>query len=128
MQKHEKLTKREKTIIGAAVVTTCIAGYFGIKYISDYKQIRKLTEDTTTLMGAASEGLFDEALATVGRKISYRKDREQYLLRQIASHPEDPDLSTCLSRVQSELSVLTERQSKFLNAQELYGIKDSIDI
>ena len=29
MHKHEKLTKREKTIIGAAVVTTCIAGYFG---------------------------------------------------------------------------------------------------
>ncbi len=45
MHNHEKLTKREKVIIGAAVVTTCIAGYFGYKYFSDSKQIRKLTED-----------------------------------------------------------------------------------
>ena len=128
MQKNEKLTKREKLLICTTIVATCAAGYFGYKYFGDYKQIKKLTDDTTTLMSAASEGLFDEALATVGRKIAYRKDREQYLLKQLVSHPGESDLSNCLDRVQSELSVLTERQSKFINAQKLYEIKDSVDI
>lgn len=128
MRKHREFTRREKVLFCAAIVTTCAAGYFGIKYVGDHKQIAKLTDDTTTLMSAASEGLFDEALATVGRKIAYRKDREQYLLKQLISHPGESDLTNCLDRVRSELSVLTERQSKFLNAQKLYGIKDSIDI
>lgn len=128
MKKFKELTKREKVLICAAVVTTCAAGYFGVKYIGDCKQIKKLANDTDTLMSAASEGLFEEALATVGRKIAYRKDREQYLLKQLATHPGELDLSNCLNRVQSELSVLTERQSKFLNAQKLYEIKDSVEI
>lgn len=128
MKKFKELTTREKLLICAAVLTTCTAGYFGIKYFSDCKQIKKLADDTNTLMSAASEGLFDEALATVGRKIAYRKDREQYLLKQLASHPGESDLSNCLNRVQSELNVLTERQSKFLNAQKLYEIKYSVEI
>ena len=128
MNKNKKLTKREKLLICATIVTTCAAGYFGYKYFGDHKQIKKLTDETTTLMGAASEGLFDEALATVGRKIAYRKDREQYLLKQLSSHPGESDLSNCLDHVRTELSVLTERQSKFVNAQKLYGIEDSIDI
>lgn len=45
MYKHEKLTKREKTIIGAAVVTTCIAGYFGYKYLSEIKLAKQLFKD-----------------------------------------------------------------------------------
>ena len=128
MKMNKKLTKREKLLICTAFVTTCAAGYFGYKYLGDRKQIKKLIDDTTTLMSAASEGLFDEALATVGRKIAYRKDREQYLLKQLGLHPGESDLSNCLERVRSELSVLTERQSKFVNAQKLYGIEDSINI
>lgn len=87
MRKFKELTKREKLLICAAVMTTCAAGYFGVKYIGDRKQIEKLADDTNTLTSAASEGLFDEALATVSRKIAYRKDREQYLLKQLALHP-----------------------------------------
>lgn len=45
MHKHEKLIKREKTIIGAAVVTTCIAGYFGYKYFSGIKLEKQLCKD-----------------------------------------------------------------------------------
>lgn len=128
MKMNKKLTKREKLLICIAIGTTCAAGYFGIRYIGDHKQIEKLANDTNTLMSAASEGLFDEALATVGRKIAYRKDREQYLLKQLTSHPGESDLSNCLNRVRAELNVLTERQSKFVNAQKLYEINDSIDI
>ena len=124
----KKLTKREKAILTVSAVTVAIASafaaYFGIKYFSSHNQIIRLADDTNTLMSAASEGLFDEALATVGRKIAYRKDREEYLLKRLLSHPGEKDLCNCLDRVRSELNVLTERQSKFLAVQKLYGIDD----
>lgn len=124
MKKFKELTKREKVLICAAVVTTCAAGYFGIKYIGDRKQIEKLTDDTNTLMSAASEGLFDEALATVGRKIAYRKDKEEYLVEQLLATPTDKQTQNALSRIRTELQVLLARQNKFLEAQALYGISD----
>ena len=124
----KKLTKREKAILTVSAVTVAItsalAAYFGVKYFSDHSQVAKLADNTNTLMSAASEGLFDEALTTVGRKIAYRKDREEYLLKRLLSHPGEKDLCNCLERVRSELNVLTERQSKFLAAQKLYGIDD----
>lgn len=126
----KKLTKREKAILTVSAVTVTItsalAAYFGVKYFSDHGQVTKLADNTNTLMSAASEGLFDEALATVGRKIAYRKDREEYLLKRLLSHPGEKDLCNCLERVRSELNVLTERQSKFLAAQKLYGIDDIV--
>ena len=124
MRKHREFTRREKVLFCAAIVTTCAAGYFGIKYIGGHKQIEKLTDDTNTLMSAASEGLFDEALATVGRKIAYRKDKEEYLVEQLLATPTDTQTQNALSRIRAELQVLLTRQNKFLEAQTLYGIAD----
>ena len=126
MHKHEKFTKREKVLIGAAVVTTCIAGYFGIKYISNYKQIRKLTEDTATLMAAASEGVFEEAIGTVNHKITYRVDKEKYLIEYLKSHPSNSETEKALNKVKSELNNLYGRRDKFEAAQKLYEIKNEI--
>lgn len=137
MHNHEKLTKREKiVIIGATVVTTCIAGYFGYKHFSDSKQIRKLTEDigqlTTqnlgledsvdTLMAAASEGAFEEALGTVNHKITYRVDKEKYLIEYLKTHPNNSETEKALSKVGSELINLYSRRDKFEAAQKLYEI------
>lgn len=126
----KKLTKREKIVLAASAVTvtlaSAVAAYFGIKYIGSYDQISKLTDDTNTLMSAASEGLFDEALATVGRKIAYRKDKEGYLLEQLLATPTDKQTQDALSRIRVELQVLLTRQHKFLDAQKLYEIKDEI--
>ena len=124
MKRDKKFTKREKLLICTAIATTCAAGYFGIKYIGDRKKIEKLTDDTTTLMSAASEGLFDEALATVGRKIAYRKDKEEYLVEQLLATPADKQTQNALSRIRAELQVLLTRQNKFLEAQTLYEIAD----
>lgn len=124
MKMNKKLTKREKLLICVTIATACAAGYFGIKYIGNYKQIKKLTDDTTTLMSAASEGLFDEALATVGRKIAYRKDKEEYLVEQLLATPADKQTQNALSRIRAELQVLSARQNKFLEAQTLYEIAD----
>lgn len=75
-------------------------------------------------MSAASEGLFDEALATVRRKIAYRKDKEEYLVEQLLATPADKQTQNALSRIHAELQVLSARQNKFLEAQTLYEIAD----
>ena len=131
MHKHEKLTKREKTIIGAAVVTTCIAGYFGYKYFSGIKLEKALTEDNKylkdsvdTLMAAASEGAFEEALGTVNHKITYRLDKEKYLTELLKGRPNDADTRDNLERVRAELADLCRRKSKIEAAQKLYEIKN----
>lgn len=126
--KSKKLTKREKLMIAAVIVCATTAGYFGYKYIGDHKQIVKLTDDTNTLMSAASEGLFDEALATVGRKIVYRKDKEKYLMNFLANNPKATPSKEALDRVQSELQDLMNRQHKFIEAQKLYEIRNEIDV
>lgn len=126
MQKHEKLTKREKLLIGAAITTACVAGYFGIKYIGDRKQIRKLAEDTATLMAAASEGVFEEAIGTVNHKITYRVDKEKYLIEYLKSHPSNSETEKALSKVKSELINLYNRRDKIEAAQKLYEIKNEI--
>ena len=134
MKNYKKLTKREMLLVGAGIVCACAAGYFWYKYFNSVKfedllskTNEELKDSVDTLMAAASEGVFEEALATVGRKIAYRKDRESYLLNQLVSHPGEKDLCDCLERVRSELSVLTERQNKFLASQKLYEIKNTID-
>ena len=80
MGKQKKLTKREKVLIGVAIATSCIAGYFGVKYFRQTKLEKLLSEDVVklknsnlkledsvdTLMGAASEGVF-------GRSYRYGK-------------------------------------------------------
>lgn len=122
--KNKKFTTREKLLFVAAILCTATAGYFGYKYFSNMSLEKELEDSVDTLMAAGSEGVFEEALATVGRKIAYRKDREGYLLEQLTSHPGEKDLCNCLDRVRSELSVLAARQDRFLAAQKLYEIKD----
>lgn len=134
-EETKKLTKRDKLMIGVTVVSTCVAGYFGIKHFKDakiqnalIKSNKDLKDSVDTLMAADSEGVFEEALATVGRKIAYHKDKEAYLLKQLGSRPNDLDLSNYLDRIRAEIQVLSERQSKFIEAQKLYEIKDPAEI
>lgn len=133
MKKYKKLTKREMLLVGAGIVCACAAGYFGYKYFNSVKfedLLSKTNDDlkdsVDTLMAAASEGVFEEALATVGRKIAYRKDKESYLLEQLSATPTDFQTQNALSRVREELQVLLTRQDKFLAIQKLYEIGDEV--
>lgn len=133
MHKHEKFTKREKVLIGAAVVTTCIAGYFGYKYFSEIKLEKLLRKDilgledsVDTLMAAASEGVFEEAIGTVNHKITYRGDKEKYIIEYLETHPKDIDAQKSLERVKAELINLHNRRGKFEAAQKLYEIKNEV--
>lgn len=132
MQKYEKLTKREKTIIiGAAVITTCVAGYFGYRYFSEAKLGEVLVRDNEylkdsvdTLMAAASEGVFEEALGTVNHKITYRSDKKNYILEYLSMNPADTDAQQSLKRVTAELADLSRRKDKIEAAQKLYEISN----
>lgn len=66
----EKLTKREKIMLGVTAVGLAAMGCF-IYYNS---------KETRVLKEACSEGLFEEAIATVTRKLNSRKDKLEILL------------------------------------------------
>lgn len=138
----EKMTKREKAIlgvsIGVSVATVGVAGYFGVKYYSSIKE-NKILESTneilketntvlsdkiTTLMEAASEGVFEEAIGTVNNKINHRVDRKKYLSERLIQSPDDEKAKAALEKVENELANLFKRKDKFTAAQAFYAIQD----
>ena len=138
----KKLTKREKVLLGVSVgvsaVAVGVAGYFGIKYIKTNQQLieavaknkdldmvtQNLENKVTTLMEAASEGVFEEAISTVNNKINYRIDRKKYLLERLLQAPDDIQTKAVLEKVENELANLFKRKDKFTEAQTFYVIKD----
>lgn len=137
MHNHEKLTKREKiVIIGATVVTTCIAGYFGYKYLNGVKLEKVLNESVSALTNkndlleakienlqeAASEGLYEEAIATVTRKINHLKDRIAYCTDRLSVNGNDVQTENALTSYKAKLDVLMGRKLHFLEAQKTYEL------
>lgn len=134
----EKLTKREKVILGVSiglgVVAVGTAGYFGVKCYSLNKEnnlLQKtndvLNDKVTTLMEAASEGVFEEAISTVNNKLNHRNDRKKYLLERLLETPDDIQTKKALEKVETELSNLLKRKDKFTKAQSFYAIADTIE-
>ena len=138
----EKMTKREKVMlgvsIGVSVAAVGVSGYFGIKYVKANQQltgvvtqneyldmvIQTLDREVATLMEAASEGVFEEAIGTVNNKINHRTDRKKYLLERLTQLPDDIQTKAALEKVENELSNLYKRKDKFTTAQAFYAIAD----
>lgn len=123
MKKRKKFTTREKLIIAAAILCAATAGYFGYKYFNDTKELK---DSVDTLMAAASEGVFEEALGTINHKITYRVDKENYLMEYLKSHPNENKTKETLEKVRAELVNLYIRKDKIEQAQYLYEIKAEI--
>ena len=147
----EKLSKREKILLGVSIVGTGVAvgvaGYFGFKYygaIKENKILEKslkeanadlsiiikgnqvLKHNVQTLMEAASEGVFEEAIGTVNNKINHRTDKKKYLLEALETRPNSDEIKQALNKVNVELKNLFDRKDKYTKAQALYEIKDEI--
>ena len=140
----KKLTKREKILLGVSIVGAGVAGFIIYKQhniiiealfdkIERDKIITNLNNDNQvlkydvqTLMEAASEGVFEEAIGTVNNKINYRTDKKKYLLEALETNPNDISLKAALEKVEIELANLFTRKDKYTKAQTLYGIKDEI--
>ena len=140
----KKLTKREKVLLGVSVVTVGVAGFIIYKQHSiitkalldkiDYERFienidnenQVLKSDVQTLMEAASEGVFEEAIGTVNNKINHRTDKKKYILESLKVKPDDELTKQALNKVNVELKNLFARKDKYTKAQALYEIKDEI--
>ena len=141
IQRHTK-----KILIAGGLVVSAGAAYilykhnveikditdnFNAKIEADKIQIKALDaalldtlEDKNTLMEAASEGLFEEAISKVTNKINYRLDRKEYLEKALEKCPEDMDLKVAYEKIVEELSMLFTRRDKFEDAQAIFEIND----
>ena len=140
----KKLSKREKILIGVSIVGAGVAGFIIYKQhniitkalidkiecekiitnIDNENQVLKY--DVQTLMEAASEGVFEEAIGTVNNKINHRTDKKKYLLEALETNPNNDEIKQALSKVNIELKNLFTRKDKYTKAQSLYEIKDEI--
>ena len=140
----KKLNKREKILIGVSIVGAGVAGFIIYKQhniiakalldkiecekiitnIDNENQVLKY--DVQTLMEAASEGVFEEAIGTVNNKINHRTDRKKYILEALKVNPDDEQSKQALNKVNIELKNLFTRKDKYTKAQSLYEIKDEI--
>ena len=106
----EKLTKREKIVLGVAVASVAAAGYLGYKN----------TKDVNMLKQACSEGLFEEAITTVCRKLNRRKD----ILESLSSkqNKTTADLEK-IKKLKREIGMFEVRKANFIKAQTSVGIR-----
>ena len=141
VKKHAK-----KILIAGGIVVTAGAAYLFYKHNVDIKNLldkheKELNQkdamihgldlaldqsmkDKTTLMEAASEGLFEDAIRKVTNKINYRMDRADYLEKALEKCPDDKDLNVAYDKVLYELEMLRARRDKYALAQIVYEIKD----
>lgn len=141
IQRHAK-----KIIIAGGIVVGAGAAYllhkhnveikditdkFNAKIEADKIQLQALDaalldtlEDKNTLMEAASEGLFEEAISKVTNKINYRLDRKEALELRLLDKPDDNQTKEALNKLLEELAALMKRRDKFEDAQAIFEIND----
>ena len=95
---------------------------FASCYILDCKfNMKKNNERISTLYEAASEGLFEEAIATCTRKLNTRMD---IISRLEKLENLDQQCIDKLMKAKIESGIFQERIDKFTQAQKLWGIED----
>lgn len=137
MNKAKEFMKKngKKVLIGAGIVLGVGLGY---KYVSATKvSIKALTEmnsvqqaliedlyeDKQIIMKAATEGVFEQAIARTVRKIDYRKERILAISENI-KWTHDKAQSIMLDQYIAETSRLEERLESYQLAQAVFEIKD----
>ena len=89
--------------------------------------LKDTREDNRTLMEALSEGVFEEAIATVTRKINSRKDKLTFLERQLEKGNTADEVLAKIEEITFEIAELIRRKESFLEGQHLYEIKNLED-
>ena len=129
MQQTTFVQRHAKKILFATGAVVAAGAYYMLKKhdleIKDLTDINlylqksnnKLKDDVDTLMAAASEGLFEEALATTTRKLNSRKDRLQFLI-------DSEVVGEQVDKLTREIKTLSMRRDAFLKAQALVEIKE----
>lgn len=119
-EESKKIDWKMVAIVG---LVSGIFGYKAGKYVNSLKSVIEVQEKQIDILNAAaSEGLYEEAIATVTRKLNYLKDRIAYLSKQLAETPNDTQTKKALETYTERLSVLTERKRSFQEAQKAYEV------
>ena len=133
MQQTTFVQRHAKKILFATGVVVAAGAYYMLKkhdleikdLIRDNDILKEanetLRDDNQTLMEAASEGLFEEAIATVTRKINSREDKLEVLLERSLT---DDTVVEAIDKYRSELSMLMKRRDSFQKAQNIYFINE----
>ena len=127
IQRHAK-----KIMIAGGLVVSAGAAYLLYKHGVDLKNkdtvieglaeaLKDTREDKETLMEALSEGVFEDAIATVTIKINSRKDKLTFL--EIQLNEGNNQVLTKIEELKFEIAELIRRKEKFLEGQHLYEIK-----
>ena len=136
MQQTTFVQRHAKKILFATGVVVAAGAYYMLKkhdleikdLIRDNDILKEanetLRDDNQTLMEAASEGLFEEAIATVTRKINGRKDQLEFLDMQLKEG--NNEVIQKINKITNELNILSIRRDKFIKAQTLLEIKDEM--
>lgn len=112
---------RYEILVATLISSTCILGAALVKSEIGKKILEKtdivLKNKVDNLEAALTEGVFEEAIATTTRKINYKKDKLDFI-----SSRKDKGDSQIVSKLEREISILTERRDAFEKAQASIGI------
>ena len=115
-----------KEVVKANKTKILMGGMFIVGFASCYIleckfNMKKNDERISTLYCAASEGLFEEAIATCTRKLNTRMDTISRLekLKNL-----DQQCIEKLMKAKTEAGIFQERIDKFTQAQKLWGIEE----
>lgn len=130
-EESKKIAKQDVIKVVGIICVGILSGISGYKVGKLAKSVEVLTSTNKTLSrevnvlnAAASEGLYEEAIATVTRKINYLKDQIAYCTKNLNLNPTDLDNKKALSKYRNKLDVLLDRKASFLDAQKLYEISE----
>lgn len=130
-EESKKIAKQDAIKVVGIISVGILSGIFGYKVGKLAKSVEVLTTTNKTLSrevnvlnAAASEGLYEEAIATVTRKINYLKDQIAYCTKNLNLNPTDLDNQKALGKYRNKLDVLLDRKASFLEAQKLYEISE----
>ena len=126
MERKTFLERHARKILLAAGVVFGSGAYYILKKhnVELDKQktiVVELKDKVKVLQEAASEGLYEEAIATTTRKINARKDKLEYLTERSIT---DKTVNKAIDKTKSELSILLKRRDAFQKAQDLYYISE----
>lgn len=135
-EEAKKITKQDVIKAVEIVGVGILSGIFGykvgkmaksvkvLKNVAGEQNIRieYLEKMNDTLNAAASEGLYEEAIATVTRKINYLKDKIEACNKWLNDNPADLATQRALIKHQTKLDMLNGRKNRFKEAQQIYEI------
>lgn len=142
-----KKETKKKVLIGAGIVLVCVGGYFGYMYIKGINdKLLEVIDDNAELKNtvmklekenaikdhkidmidaAGSEGLFQESIARLTKKLDYRQDAIR-ALKERKSWSDNAEVRNKLEKYSAGCAEINRRVNYFREVQKEFEIPDII--